>query len=295
MEKAVFILGATGVGKSGFAIKLAKLFDGEIISADSVQIYKQLNIGSAKITTAQMQGIVHHAIDILNPQQEFSVFEFVELTKSLISQINKKGKLPIIVGGTGLYVKALVEGYDFGGSGKNAEFRNQLWQKSQDELYQMLMQQNAQRASEIDKNDKKKLIRALEIQKFGAKPQSHGTDINFLVFALTMPREALYQKINARVDEMIKQGLIAEVEGLKKQGLSLENQSMKAIGYKEVLSYLNGEINRQEMIDLIKQHTRNYAKRQMTFIRGMKIPLFDVACEHQIFDYVRSWYDNSAN
>lgn len=295
MEKAVFILGATGVGKSGFAIKLAKLFDGEIISADSVQIYKQLNIGSAKITTAQMQGIVHHAIDILNPQQEFSVFEFVELTKSLISQINKKGKLPIIVGGTGLYVKALVEGYDFGGSGKNAEFRNQLWQKSQDELYQMLMQQNAQRASEIDKNDKKKLIRALEIQKFGAKPQSHGTDINFLVFALTMPRETLYQKINARVDEMIKQGLITEVEGLKKQGLSVENQSMKAIGYKEVLSYLNGEVNRQEMIDLIKQHTRNYAKRQMTFIRGMKIPLFDVACERQIFDYVRSWYDNSAN
>ena len=295
MEKAVFILGATGVGKSGFAIKLAKLFNGEIISADSVQIYKQLNIGSAKITTAQMQGIVHHAIDILNPQQEFSVFEFVELTKSLISQINKKGKLPIIVGGTGLYVKALVEGYDFGGSGKNAEFRNQLWQKSQDELYQMLMQQNAQRASEIDKNDKKKLIRALEIQKFGAKPQSHGTDINFLVFALTMPRETLYQKINARVDEMIKQGLITEVEGLKKQGLSVENQSMKAIGYKEVLSYLNGEINRQEMIDLIKQHTRNYAKRQMTFIRGMKIPLFDVACERQIFDYVRSWYDNSAN
>ena len=295
MEKAVFILGATGVGKSGFAIKLAKLFDGEIISADSVQIYKQLNIGSAKITTAQMQGIVHHAIDILNPQQEFSVFEFVELTKSLISQINKKGKLPIIVGGTGLYVKALVEGYDFGGSGKNAEFRNQLWQKSQDELYQMLMQQNAQRASEIDKNDKKKLIRALEIQKFGAKPQSHGTDINLLVFALTMPRETLYQKINARVDEMIKQGLITEVEGLKKQGLSVENQSMKAIGYKEVLSYLNGEVNRQEMIDLIKQHTRNYAKRQMTFIRGMKIPLFDVACERQIFDYVRSWYDNSAN
>ena len=295
MEKAVFILGATGVGKSGFAIKLAKLFDGEIISADSVQIYKQLNIGSAKITTAQMQGVVHHAIDILSPQQEFSVFEFVELTKSLISQINKKGKLPIIVGGTGLYVKALVEGYDFGGSGKNAEFRNQLWQKSQDELYQMLMQQNAQWASEIDKNDKKKLIRALEIQKFGAKPQSHGTDINFLVFALTMPRETLYQKINARVDEMIKQGLITEVEGLKKQGLSVENQSMKAIGYKEVLSYLNGEINRQEMIDLIKQHTRNYAKRQMTFIRGMKIPLFDVACERQIFDYVRSWYDNSAN
>ena len=284
MEKAVFILGATGVGKSGFAIKLAKLFNGEIISADSVQIYKQLNIGSAKITTAQMQGIVHHAIDILSPQQEFSVFEFVELTKSLISQINKKGKLPIIVGGTGLYVKALVEGYDFGGSGKNAEFRNQLWQKSQDELYQMLMQQNAQRASEIDKNDKKKLIRALEIQKFGAKPQSHGTDINFLVFALTMPRETLYQKINARVDEMIKQGLITEVEGLKKQGLSVENQSMKAIGYKEVLSYLNGEINRQEMIDLIKQHTRNYAKRQMTFIRGMKIPLFDVACERQISD-----------
>ena len=124
MDRALFVLGPTGVGKSEFAIKLAKLFNGEIISADSVQIYKHLDIGSAKIGKSQMQGIAHHCIDILQPNEEFSVFEFVELTKSLISQINKKGKLPIVVGGTGLYVKALLEGYDFGGTSRNSEIRD---------------------------------------------------------------------------------------------------------------------------------------------------------------------------
>lgn len=295
MERALFVLGPTGVGKSGFAIKLAKLFDGEIISADSVQVYKGLNIGSAKITADEMQGVAHHAIDILQPDQEFSVFEFVELTKKLIAQINQKGKLPIVVGGTGLYVKALLEGYDFGGSGRNSQFREKLWAMDENQLFAMLQKVAPERAAQIEVNDKKKLIRALEIVEFGSQPKSHGTNINFLAFALTMPRERLYKKINARVDEMVEQGLIKEVADLKAQGLTEQNQSMKAIGYKEVLWFLDGKIQKQQMIDLIKQHTRNYAKRQMTYLRGMKIPLFDVSEEQKIIEYVRDWYDNSTN
>ena len=295
MERALFVLGPTGVGKSGFAIKLAKLFDGEIISADSVQVYKGLNIGSAKITTDEMQGVAHHAIDILQPDQEFSVFEFVVLTKKLIAQINQKGKLPIVVGGTGLYVKALLEGYDFGGSGRNSQFREKLWAMDENQLFAMLQKVAPERAAQIEVNDKKKLIRALEIVEFGSQPKSHGTNITFLAFALTMPREGLYEKINARVDEMVEQGLIKEVADLKAQGLTEQNQSMKAIGYKEVLWFLDGKIQKQQMIDLIKQHTRNYAKRQMTFIRGMKIPFFDVSEEQKIIEYVRDWYDNSTN
>ncbi len=295
MERALFVLGPTGVGKSGFAIKLAKLFNGEIISADSVQVYKGLNIGSAKITTDEMQGVAHHAIDILQPDQEFSVFEFVVLTKKLIAQINQKGKLPIVVGGTGLYVKALLEGYDFGGSGRNSQFREKLWAMDENQLFAMLQKVAPERAAQIEVNDKKKLIRALEIVEFGSQPKSHGTNINFLAFALTMPRERLYEKINARVDEMVEQGLIKEVADLKAQGLTEQNQSMKAIGYKEVLWFLDGKIQKQQMIDLIKQHTRNYAKRQMTFIRGMKIPFFDVSEEQKIIEYVRDWYDNSTN
>ena len=295
MERALFVLGPTGVGKSGFAIKLAKLFDGEIISADSVQVYKGLNIGSAKITADEMQGVAHHAIDILQPDQEFSVFEFVVLTKKLIAQINQKGKLPIVVGGTGLYVKALLEGYDFGGSGRNSQFREKLWAMDENQLFAMLQKVAPERAAQIEVNDKKKLIRALEIVEFGSQPKSHGTNINFLAFALTMPREGLYEKINARVDEMVEQGLIKEVADLKAQGLTEQNQSMKAIGYKEVLWFLDGKIQKQQMIDLIKQHTRNYAKRQMTYLRGMKIPFFDVSEEQKIIEYVRDWYDNSTN
>ena len=159
--KAVIILGPTGVGKSDLAIKIAKTFDGEIISADSVQIYKGLDIGSAKVMPNEMQGIVHHCIDILPADAEFSVYEYVELTKKLIREITARGHLPIIVGGTGLYVKALIEGYDFGGSGKNQAFRDELWTLSGEQLHERLMQLNPLRAQEISPNDKKKLIRAI--------------------------------------------------------------------------------------------------------------------------------------
>lgn len=294
--KAVIILGPTGVGKSDLAIKVAKTFDGEIISADSVQIYKGLDIGSAKVMPNEMQGIVHHCIDILPADAEFSVYEYVELTKKLIREITARGHLPIIVGGTGLYVKALIEGYDFGGSGKNQAFRDQLWALSGEQLHEKLSQLNPLRAQEISPNDKKKLIRAIEIASFGIQPQSHGcSDIEFLSMAITLDRQLLYDRINKRVDIMISEGLENEVKSLQNQGLTKENQSMKAIGYKEMIDYLSGQTTLEKAIDLIKQHSRNYAKRQMTFLRGMKIKMFDKNDEAAILQYVRDFYDNNRN
>ena len=294
--KAVIILGPTGVGKSDLAIKVAKTFDGEIISADSVQIYKGLDIGSAKVMPNEMQGIVHHCIDILSADAEFSVYEYVELTKKLIREITARGHLPIIVGGTGLYVKALIEGYDFGGSGKNQAFRDELWTLSSEQLHEKLSQLNPLRAQEISPNDKKKLIRAIEIASFGIQPQSHDcSDIEFLSMAITLDRQLLYDRINKRVDIMISEGLENEVKSLQNHGLTKENQSMKAIGYKEMLDYLSGQTTLEKAIELIKQHSRNYAKRQMTFLRGMKIKMFDKNDETAILQYVRDFYDNNRN
>lgn len=289
MNKALLILGPTGIGKSSLAIKLAKIFNGEIISADSVQIFRGLDIGSAKIKKEDMDGVVHHAIDILPANAEFSVFEFVEMTKRLIAEISSRDKLPIIAGGTGLYIKALVEGYDFGGQGKNAEFRAELKQKSNQELMSILQQKDSVRASQIALADTKKIIRAIEIATFGHTATSAPPDIDFKIIALSMDREKLYQKINARVDQMLQEGLIEEVENLKKAGLTRENQSMQAIGYKEVLDFLNGQINKEEMLELIKRHTRNYAKRQLTFLRGMKVKFFDRNDEEKIIKEIGEW------
>lgn len=294
-NRAVIILGPTGVGKSDLSIRIAKAFNGEIISADSVQIYKGLDIGSAKIMPNEMEGIAHHCIDILPPDAEFSVYEYVELTKKLIAEICSRSHLPIIVGGTGLYIRALIEGYDFGGSGRNTEFRERLWKLSGDELHAQLEILDPVRAAEISPNDKKKLIRAIEISTFGETPQKMGSDIEFCAFALTLPRETLYERINKRVDIMINNGLEDEVRSLQKMGLTKENQSMKAIGYKEVLDFLDGMTTLDQSIELIKQHSRNYAKRQMTFLRGMGIQMFDKNDEDKIMTHVREFYDDSRN
>ena len=292
LKRAVIVLGPTGVGKSEFALKLAQLFDGEIISADSVQVYKGLDIGSAKITESEMQGVRHHCIDFLEPEADFSVFEFVEKTKACIEDICARGKLPIICGGTGLYVKALVEGFDFGGSGREPEFREKLWQMDVSALHEMLEKLDPEKAAQISVNDKKKTIRAIEIAEFGDKPTKKGSDINFLALAITQDRDKLYQRINKRVDIMLEKGLVGEVEALKNRGLNESYQSMKAIGYKETLAYLNGEIDYDKMVELIKQHSRNYAKRQMTYLRGMGIKMFDRESEDDIIKFVRDWYEN---
>ncbi len=273
MTKVVFILGPTGVGKTKMSISLAKKFDGEIVSADSVQVFKGLNIGSAKITKNEMQSIKHYAIDILEPDEEFSVFDFVQYTKQKIEEISARGKLPIIVGGTGLYVKALTQGYDFGGTNPDKNLRKKLekiaQEKGNDYLFELLKEKNPAMAEKTDSHNTVRLIRALEIALGGGEKSKNDVNFEFFLVALTRNREKLYEIINDRVDKMLEDGLIEEVEQLKKRGLSEKNQSMRAIGYKEVLAFLNGEYDRERMVELLKQHSRNFAKRQMTFLRGM--------------------------
>ena len=300
-KKAVFILGPTAVGKTFFSVKLAKKMNGEIISADSVQIYKGLDIGSAKVKPEEMQGVVHYAIDILEPWQEFSVYEFVEYTKQKIDEIISKGKLPIVVGGTGLYVKALTLGYNFGGTKKDSRLREQLEnlakEKGNEFLFSMLESKDKEMAEKTDKNNTVRLVRALEIALSDGEKQTGEVEIEPLIFALVKDRAVLYDAINKRVDLMLENGLVDEVKKLKKSGLSVKNQSMRAIGYKEVLSYLDGEIDYDRMVEILKQHSRNYAKRQLTFLRGIKNVVYvDTAdiekAEKEIFEKVEDWLKN---
>lgn len=292
MKKVLFILGPTGVGKSEVAIKLAQMFDGEIISADSVQVFRGLDIGSAKVSKKEQEMVKHHAIDILNPNERFSVFDYVKLTKQLIDEISSRGKLPIIVGGTALYVKALTEGYDFGGDGENSELRKNLEKLSEQELVEKLKELAPEKVDEIDLKNKRRLIRAVQIAIEGKSVAKEKPDMNFLILALTCPREQLYEKINSRVGKMMESGLIEEVKRLKRQGLTKADQSMSAIGYKEILSYLDGEINLDEAVNLIKQHTRNYAKRQMTFIRSLNCQQVLRSDENKIINLVEKFYEN---
>lgn len=274
MEKVLFILGTTCSGKSAFAIDIAKIYNGEIISADSVQVFKEFNIGSAKITKDEMQEIVHYGIDIKNPDAEFTVYDFIEYTKNKIDEITKKGKLPIIVGGTGLYAKALIEGYNFGDTEKHTDFRQtiekEIAEKGLSEVYNKFATLYPTQAKSIDKNNPIRVIRALEIAKFGSQKKSiKQSKYDFKIFALSMDRQKLYERINQRVEKMLKNGLVEEVDNLyKKYGDKI--QPMRAIGYKEVISYLNNEISKSEMCELIKQRTRNYAKRQLTFLKGIE-------------------------
>ena len=300
-KKVVFILGPTAVGKTFFSVKLAKKMNGEIISADSVQIYKGLDIGSAKVKPEEMQGVVHYAIDILEPWQEFSVYEFVEYTKQKIDEIISKGKLPIVVGGTGLYVKALTLGYNFGGTKKDSKLREQLEnlakEKGNEFLFSMLAKKDKEMAEKTDKNNTVRLVRALEIALSDGEKQTGEVEIEPLIFALVKDRAVLYDAINIRVDMMLENGLIDEVKKLKESGLSVKNQSMRAIGYKEVLSYLDGEIDYDRMVEILKQHSRNYAKRQLTFLHGMKNVVYvDTAdiekAEKEIFEKVEDWLKN---
>lgn len=298
MKKVLFILGPTGVGKSEMAIKIAQKFNGEIISADSVQVFRCLDIGSAKIKQSEMQGIVHYGIDILEPYEEFSVFNYVEYTKKKIDEITNKGKLPIIVGGTGLYVKALTLGYDFGGSGKNVEVRERLKREAEEKglqvLYERLKEVAPSKTEKISANDEKRIIRALEIYECGQEPTLQKVDIQPKIIALDLQRDILYDRINLRVDKMIGAGLVEEVKGLIDGGVQKDCQSMKAIGYKEVIAYLDGEIDKEQMIELVKKNSRNYAKRQLTFCRGIDgLEFIDVLdrnkAENEIISKVKEW------
>lgn len=274
MAKIVIITGFTGSGKSGLAVDIAKKYNGEIISCDSVQIYKGLDIGSAKVTVDEMQGIKHHLIDILEPHEEYSVGQFVVDCEKCINDIISRGKLPILVGGSGLYIKALLQGYDFNKVDKNEQFRQKYFDLASaygnEYVWNQLNNIAPDKAKTVHPNNLKRVIRYLEVETFGENKSttysvlsSHNT-INIGIIA---DRELIYDKINKRVDIMLNLGLKDEVQRLLDKGLTLNNNCINTIGYREMAQHLLGEISYDKCVELIKQHTRNYCKRQLTFMK----------------------------
>lgn len=283
MEKPTILIitGPTASGKSGLAIECAKIFNGEIISADSMQIYKNLNIGTAKPSKTEQAEVNHHLIDVAEPSDDFSVSDFVSLSKKVIEDITKRGKLPIIVGGTGLYIKSLIYPYSFCSAPKNEEIRDKykkiLEEKGKEYLFELLKTKDLTSSQKIHINDTKRVIRALEIcditnnTKTGLnKEENLEKQYNTIFVVLNPDREVLYDRINKRVEKMFEMGLLDEFDSIIKNDKKLNNncQSMQAIGYKELFDLKEEKITKDECKELIKQHTRNYAKRQITFMKG---------------------------
>lgn len=277
MERTVIvILGPTGSGKSKLSISLAKKLGGEIVSCDSMQIYRRMDIGTAKISKNEMENIPHHMIDIVEPNEEFSVGEYVKQAKKIIAEIFERNKVPIVVGGTGLYVKALTQNYDFGNTEKNLEIREKyrsiLEEKGNEFLFNILNEKDPEIAKKIHVNDTKKIIRALEKieNKKNSEKNLEIQDWEYLIFGLNLPREELYRRINLRTEKMFEDGLENEVSNLIESGVSPSAQSMEGIGYKQVIYAKENNLTREELIGLVQQKTRNYAKRQLTFMRGIE-------------------------
>ena len=284
MIDLLILAGPTAVGKTDISIKLAKKLNGEIISADSMQIYKYMDIGSAKITKEEMKGIPHHLIDVVAPHEEFNVSSFKTLAEKCIKDIWSRGKLPIIAGGTGLYINSLIYNYDFTDADRDEDYREYLVRLSEDKgkeyVHSLLKDIDGKSYEKLYPNDLKRVVRALEVYKITGKSISEYTKenekklynipYNINYFVLNMNREVLYERINKRVDIMMNKGLIEEVKKLESMGYTPDMQSMKGIGYKEILFYLKGDISLDEAIYLIKKGSRNYAKRQLTWFRKDK-------------------------
>ena len=270
-NRVIAVVGATASGKTSYAIELAKKINGEIISADSRLVYKGMDIGTAKPTIDEMQEIPHYMIDVVEPEYNYSVGLYVKEAKKHITDIISRGKVPIVVGGTGLYFRVLLENYDLPYVKPDYELRKELSSYSYEELLEMLTKLDEKAANSVEKNDKKKLIRYIEIIKLAGKPFDlvrgvKEKEFNVEWVGLNFPREILYDRINKRVDLMIEQGLIDETKKLLQKHGRISNIT-DTIGYREVLSYLDGELSLDEAKDKLKQNTRNYAKRQLTWFR----------------------------
>lgn len=280
MKKPLVILtGPTAVGKTKLSIALAKAIGGEIISADSMQVYRHMDIGSAKIRQEEMEGIPHHLIDILDPEEEFNVVRFQALAKESLAQIYGRNRIPIVAGGTGFYIQALLYDIDFAKNVEHLKLRRELEalaeEKGAEALHGMLKEVDPKAAERIHANNKKRVIRALEYYKLtGERISEHNeaqqqkeSPYNGVYFVLNDERERLYERIDARVDAMLAKGLLEEVKALKDMGLSRKMVSMQGLGYKELLSYLDGEISFLEAVRILKRDTRHFAKRQLTWFR----------------------------
>lgn len=280
MEKVIVVVGPTGVGKTRMGVALAKYFNGEVISGDSMQIYKTMDIGTAKVTSEEMEGIVHHLIDIKDPTENYSVKDFQDEVRLKIKEITSRGKLPIIVGGTGLYIKAALYDYEFGESQMDhQEYIDKYRAYSNKELYDLLNKIDETSAKELHPNNRQRVLRAIAIyESTGIKKsetlakQNHELVYDAKFIGLTLEREALYERINQRVDLMMEQGLLQEIDALMKKNYSNNLQSMKAIGYKEWFDYYKGIQTLEETLELIKKNSRNYAKRQYTWFNN-QIPV----------------------
>lgn len=277
----VIVTGPTASGKTALSVSLAKRINGEIISADSMQVYRGMDIGTAKATPLETEGIAHHMIDILEPGEDFNVCIFTDLSKKAIGDITGRGKISVVAGGTGFYIHALL--YDCGFEEEVSEehekvrrrYEGILRNEGPDKLYSLLENTDPASAAAIHKNNTKRVIRALEYYELtGKRISEHNEEnrrkespYNFACFVLDMPRDVLYQRIDRRVDIMRESGLTDEVRALAKRGLSVSDNSMQAIGYRQLLMYLNGELTEDEAYEKIKLETRHFAKRQLTWFR----------------------------
>lgn len=291
-QKVLVITGPTASGKTSLSIALAKELDGEIISGDSIQIYKGLDIGSAKVRKDEMDGVVHHLIDIKEANENYSVKEFQERGRALIDDIAGRGKLPIVAGGTGLYIKALLYDYEFFDETEADDPYDDL---SNQQIYDELLIKDPGALEKIHINNRKRLVRALNVvNKHNkgiseiSKEQEHVPLYDILVIGISAEREILNTRIDARVDQMISEGLIAEVSGLLEKGITFDHQSMQGIGYREFRAFVDGEKSLDECIEDIKRDTRRFAKRQMTWFRNQ----FDVVWisdPKEAYEVVRKW------
>lgn len=277
--KVVVVVGPTASGKSQLAIDIATQFDGEVISGDSMQIYRGMDIGTAKVTQQEMAGIPHHLIDICEPTQVYSVAQFQKDVRKLIAEIHSRGKLPVIAGGTGLYIQAVLMDYQFddqSGSRIRDQLQIQYAETSNEDLHGILAALDQQTAAEIHPNNRQRVIRALEMAKIGQKKseivQAQRMLYDARIIGLDVPRELLKERINLRVDKMVEQGLIAEVEGLYRAQMLGETAS-RAIGYQELIPFFEGQVSEAFAIEQVKIHSRRYAKRQMTWFKNQKLPV----------------------
>ncbi|WP_339063114.1 tRNA (adenosine(37)-N6)-dimethylallyltransferase MiaA [Tepidibacillus marianensis] len=305
-DNLLVIVGPTAVGKTDLSIGISTRFNGEIISGDSMQIYKDMNIGTAKITPEEMNGIPHYFIDQYHPDHFFTVAEFQNMAVQKITEINRRGHLPLIVGGTGLYIKSVTHQYQFSKDSTDGNFRNELYEWHQihgnEALHNRLVEMDPITAARIHINDTKRIIRALEVFYTTGKTMSQvlyeqqlQTPYHLLMIGLTMDREKLYDRINNRVDLMIQNGLVNEVKKLLEQGYDESYNSMQGIGYKEIILYLKDVISLEEAIEKIKQGTRRFAKRQLSWFRNMnEIQWYDLTNnaheeKERIYQKISEW------
>lgn len=309
MERKILILvGPTAVGKTDYAIDIAKALDGEIVSADSMQLYKYMDIGSAKPTKAEREAAVHYLVDEIDPRENFSVFQYMQMAKNTINHIFELNKVPVISGGTGLYINSLMYEMDFSVKPDNSDYRRELEEFAASEgnqaLHDRLRAEDPQAAERIHPNNVKKVIRALEMLKEGQTKVREFSesfvktkDYDYCLVGLKRDREELYERIDKRVDILMDEGLLDEIKMLQNMGLTEENISMKGIGYKELFGFLKGEYDLDEAVRLIKRNTRHYAKRQMTWFRRYdEIEWFNLSeyesKENALNDILKYWKES---